>query len=231
MKSRPSRLVADTLFVAGACLLLFGCISSSLRTARTLEPNQGSIGAGFMNVQDMDNTSSDPINLLSIDGRISPAKQFDIGLMHTWDLTSENDGMFATGWADVKVQLTNPSNSIYGLTFATGLIKGYVYHERAKTHVTSIPLMFSFPLSETVTPTFQYRHEFLSENFFPDNEAFKNPRSLFSLGVEFTLREPQHEKWTPKLGVSIGTFSALDGRDGDRGLMLNIGFSIDSPIK
>ena len=228
MKRKLSRALADWAFIAGTALLFLGCIATSYRSARTLEPGQVSLGGGYLHAINTEE-NDDPVQLLNLDFRVSPGRQVDLGMAHTFDLTPDNDNGFATLWGDVKVQLTNTDNELNKLTLATGLLKGYAYHEKAKTHFTSIPLIVSVPLSEQFTPTFMYRHEFISEDFIPtQTEELENPRSFFALGFEYAMKPPSPTESTVKLGASIGTFNSLGGgSDGERGVTFNFGISID----
>ena len=130
---------------------------------------------------------------------------------------------------DFKVQLTNKDNLIRQPIFSIGLMKGYVYHENAELHITTFPLMFGIPMNEYLTPYFTYRFEVIREDFIPDD--FKDPRHTFVLGIETNLRKPAPYQFMPKLGFSVGTYNSLFGGEGDRGLILNLGLSIDTPIK
>ena len=90
--------------------------------------------------------------------------------------------------------------------------------------------MFGIPTDEYLTPFLIYRFEIISDGFIPDN--FEDPRHTFALGIEINLRKPDPNKSTPKLGLSVGTFnSLLGGDDGDRGLILNLGLTMDTAIK
>ena len=233
MKRNLLRTLADAAFIAGTALLFLGCIATSYRSARTLEPGQVSLGGGYLHAINIeDEEDGDPAQFVNLDFRASPGRQVDFGLAHTFDASSGNDNAFATVWGDVKVQLTNTDNELNKLTFSTGLMKGYAYHEKAKRHITTIPLILSIPLSEQLTPTLVYRHEFMSETVIPgESEELQYPRSFFALGVEYALRPPSLTEPTVKLGASVGTFNALaGGEDGERGLTFNVGISVDLPV-
>ena len=84
-------------------------------------------------------------------------------------------------------------------------------------------------MDEYLTPYFIYRFEVISEDFISNN--FEDPRHTFALGLEINLRKPDPHKFTPKLGLSVGTYNSLLGGDGDQGLILNLGLTIDTSIK
>ncbi len=206
----------------------FGCIASSVRTAKTLHAGQASIGASYLRAEDAERSGQTPVQLLSIDGRIGITKGLDGGIMHTWDLTQDNENKFATIWGDVKWQLTNLDNSIGKPILSLGLMKGYVYDESAKFHITTLPIMLSVRVSDYVTPTLTYRHELISEDFIP--QSLEDPRSSWLMGVEIALTKPDETNWMPKVGFAIGTFNSLmGGSSGDRGLVFNVGLTVDSP--
>jgi len=219
----------DFIMTAGVVIFFFGCIASSHRTARTLDGGQVSVSGSYLRAENLDESDATPIQLFALDARLGATRGMDFGIMHTWDISSDNGNQFATFWGDFKVQLTNRDNIVGQPIFSLGLMKGYVYPEGSDVHITSFPLMLSLPVSETVTPTLMYRHELVSEDFIPS--SFSDPRSTFSLGAEFCLQKPSTDNWTPKLGISVGTFNSLAGGDGDRGLILNLGFSIDAPLR
>lgn len=229
MKTQNRFSWKELSFVCGAILFFFGCIASSHRTARTLDEGQVSFGGSYLRAEDTEDSKATPIQLLAIDGRVGVARGLDFGLMHTWDITEKNENQFATMWGDVKVQLSNRDNIIGKPIFSLGLMKGYVYDQNIKDHITSVPFMLSVPVSDYLTPTLMYRHEIISRDFVPS--SLDNPRSTWSLGMEIDLMKPSSQSWTPKLGLSVGTFNSLTGGPGDRGLILNVGLSVDSPRK
>ncbi len=212
------------LFITAA--FLFGCISSSFRSAKTVEPKQASISGGYMRVIDLEDSDADPIDLLDLGVRYGLPGGVDIGIAHTFDITADNESQFSTFWGDIKVQLSNRDNEIGKPTVSLGFLKGYIYDP--ELHVTSLPLILSVPVSDYFTPTFQYRISFISNDFFPS--SFENPRHIFALGLEFSLSKPSPDKWTPKIGFAIGTFNSLTGGEGDQGIFLNLGLILDSPF-
>lgn len=233
MKRNLTRTLADAAFIAGTALLFLGCIATSYRSARTLEPGQVSIGGGYLQANNIEtDEDEDPVQLVNLDFRASPGKQVDVGLSHSYDASEGGESYLSTVWGDVKVQLTNTDNELNTLTFSTGLMIGYAYHEKAKRHITTIPLILSFPLSEQFTPTLLYRHEFISEAVLPtESDELQHPRSFVALGVEYALQPPSLTKPTVKLGASVGTFNGLaGGDDSERGLTFNLGVSVDLPV-
>ncbi|HSD64006.1 MAG TPA: hypothetical protein VLB50_09410, partial [Ignavibacteriaceae bacterium] len=74
----------------------------------------------------------------------------------------------------------------------------------------------------------QYRITFLSDGFIP--EDFENPRHEVTIGLEYSFNNQNTDKWNPKIGFAIGTFNSLAGGDGDQGLILNLGFTLESPF-
>lgn len=222
-------IAKDYAVMAGIVALFLGCIASSHRSAKTLDKGQGSIGASYLMAQNMEDTDADPIHLAAIDYRGGIARGFDFGIMHTWDINKDNDNLYSTFWGDCKVQLTNRNNEIGKPVISLGLMKGYVYHEKSKHHITTVPILFSIPLNAYVTPTLIYRHELIGKKFVP--ETTQNPRRTFALAVEFSLIDKSSKLWVPKIGLSVGTFNSLIGGDGDQGLIFNIGFSVDTPMR
>lgn len=230
--------LADLLLVAGAFALFFGCIATSYRSARTLEPGQVSVGAGYVVVSNEEDFEDDPLDLINEDGsfhlvnldfRFSPGKNIDLGVAHTFDITRDHNSRMATVWGDAKVQLTNTDNALETLTLGTGLMKGYAYHGFVEAHFTSIPVMLSYPISERFTPTLLYRHEMISSEFLPtDKDSFNNPRLYLAIGFEYALWPPTHSEATVKIGASVGTFNHLS-RTGDRGVTMNLGLTVDFP--
>ena len=88
-----------------------------------------------------------------------------MGMGHTWDITMGNEGAYATIWGDAKFQLNNHENVVGEPIFSLGLIKGYTYHENAQLHLTSFPVIVSFPTNETNTAFLMYRFEHFSDAF------------------------------------------------------------------
>ncbi len=228
MKRSRNLCWLDVLVVVGIGGFFFGCIASSVRTAKTLHSGQASIGASYLRAEDAQSSGETPVQLLSLDGRIGITKGLDGGIMHTWDITQGNKNTYATIWGDVKWQLTNLDNSAGKPIISLGLMKGYVYDESAMFHVTTLPIMLSLPINDYVTPTLTYRHELIGKEFIP--LSLEDPRSTWSLGAEINLTKPNQTKWIPKVGFAIGTFNSLmGGESGDRGLIFNIGLTVDSP--
>ena len=217
--------ILEYFLILTSVLFVFGCFATSYRTAKTQEPKQFAIGAGYMHLENLENSEADGIDLLNVDLRYGIAKGFDAGLAHTFDITSNNGSSLSTVWGDFKVQLSKRDNEIGKPIFSLGLIKGYVYDP--EVHITSIPLMLSLPINEQLTPTLQYRFTQASDEFLPTE--FEDPRHEFSLGLEYSFTKPSSDNWTPKVGFAVGTFNSLIGGEGDRGLLLNFGFTLESP--
>jgi hypothetical protein len=228
MKKQSLLIWKDGCFLIGMAFFFFGCIATTHRSAKTLEPGQFSLGAGYVQAENLEE-STDSIQLVSVDARVGTGRGFDMGLMHTWDVTSENEGVFATFWGDCKWQLTNREYLFNKIILSTGLMKGYVYDEEAKFHITTLPVYLSLPLNERFTPYFIYRFELIGEEFIPS--SLRNPRHTFALGVEANLWKYDPTRIMPKLGLSIGTMNSLLGGSGDQELIFNLGLSIDTPIK
>lgn len=219
----------DCFFLLGVAFFFFGCIASAHRSGKTLDQGQASFSGSYLRAENMDNPDAEPIQLIALDARVGLNRAVDVGAMHTWDISKGNENQFATFWGDFKVQVNNRDNLPGKPIFSTGLIKGYVYHEGAELHITGLPLIVSLPLNQNFTPYLMYRHEFISSDFIPDD--FGDPRSTFVLGTEINLRKPTPKQWTPKVGLSIGTFNSLTGCEGDGGFIFNLGFAVDSPPK
>ena len=216
----------EYFLILASVLFVFGCFATSYRTAKTQEPKQFGIGAGYMRLENLENSEADGIDLLNVDLRYGIARGIDAGLAHTFDITSNNGSSLSTVWGDFKVQLSNRDNEIGKPIFSLGLIKGYVYDP--EVHMTSLPLMLSLPVNEQLIPTLQYRFTLTSNDFVPTE--FENPRHEFSLGLEYSFTKPSSDKWTPKVGFAVGTFNSLTGGEGDQGLLLNLGFTLESPF-
>lgn len=227
METRSGLNKKDILFLCGAVFFFFGCIASSQRTARTEKPGQVSFSGSYIRASNLVNSNSTPIELVAADARLGTGRGIDIGVMHTWDITQNNKGQYATYWGDIKFQLTNLDQNIGAPIVSLGLMKGYVYNEDIKDHITTLPIMISIPLNDYITPTLMYRHELIGKDFIPQN--MDNPRSTFVFGLEVNLIKPAPSQWTPKLGLAIGHFNSLTGGEGDDGLIFNVGLSLDSP--
>jgi len=218
--------LTEYFLILASLLFVFGCFATSYRTAKTQEPKQFAIGAGYLRLENLENSKADGIDLLNVDLRYGIARGFDAGLAHTFDIKSNNGSGISTFWGDFKVQLSNRDNEIGEPIFSIGLIKGYIYDP--EVHITSLPLMLSLPVTERLTPTLQYRFTLFSSDFVPTE--FENPRHEFSLGLEYSFTKPSSDNWIPKVGLALGTFNSIIGGEGDRGLLLNFGFTLESPI-
>ena len=231
MKNLKRFMLVDLIFVLSASVFFLSCVFTTLQTARTKAPGQAEVSAGYMQVRSIEEFSEDPIQLIGINGRIGVANNFDMGLAHSFDVSKDNEGAFKTLWGDAKYQFSNKENENTKLTFSSGFIKGYAYHSNVETHITSLPLYFSLPINNRLTPTFIYRYELYSEDFFPNSDSFEDPLHTFALGLEYYLKEPDPTKWVPKFAIAIGTLQSFDGESDDSGsFLLNFGLKIDSPF-
>ena len=227
MKTKREIGFVEYFAIAASVLFIFGCIASSYKTAKTLEPQQVALGAGYMRLENLDDSNADGIDLLDVNFRTGIAKGFDMGLAHTFDLSSESGSTsLSTFWWDFKGQLSNRENKIGNVSFSLGLIKGYTYDP--EVHITSIPLLLSVPADDNLTPTLGYRIGFISNDFIPSN--FEDPRHELTLGMEYSFYKASSETWNPKIGFAVGWFNSLTGGEGDSGLILNFGFSVESPV-
>jgi hypothetical protein len=217
----------DFLFLLFAAFFFLGCVASSHRSGKTLDQGQFSVGGSYTGVSNMDESEADMIQLIALDGRVGVLNGLDAGIMHTWDITDENEGVYSAVWGDIKWQVTNKDETPGMPILALGIMKGYVYDDLADTHVTSFPISVSMPVRRGITPFFLYRFEQMSEDFIPDE--FGDPRHGFFLGSEFELGADAAGTWTPKLGLSVGTLNSLGGGEGDQQLVLSAGVSVDSP--
>ena len=216
----------EYFIILASVLFLFGCFASSYKTAKTQEPGQFAISAGYMRLENLEDSDADGIDLLDLNMRYGISRGFDFGLAHTFDISSGDGTSLSTFWGDFKVQLSNRDNEVGKPSFSLGLIKGYVYDP--EVHITSLPLILSLPVSEQITPTLQYRFTLVSSDFVPTN--FEEPRHEIALGLEYSFLKPSPDSWTPKLGFAIGTFNSLTGGEGDQGLLFNLGFTLESPV-
>jgi len=224
MSGRRVLSTRDFFFILVAVVFLFGCVASSHRSGKTLAPGKFSVGLSYDGLNDIEEEGPDMIHLMALDGRVGVLRGLDIGVAHTWDITADNEGLFSTWWGDAKVQLNNKDNVVGTPILSLGVIKGYVYHEDADTHITSFPVIVSFPTSETTTPYFLYRFENMSADFMPDE--WDDPRHGFFLGYETMLG--QDGALTPVLGIDVGLLTSLYGGEGDMMLVLNAGVSFNS---
>jgi hypothetical protein len=224
MKTRKGFL--EYFMIVSSALFIFGCFASSYKTAKTQEPGQFAISAGYMRLENMEDSDAEGIDLLDLNIRYGITKGFDFGLAHTFDISSGDGTSLSTFWGDFKVQLSNRDNEIGKPSFSLGLIKGYVYDP--EVHITSLPLILSLPVSEQFTPTLQYRFTLISNDFIPT--VFEDPRHEVALGLEYSIFKPSEDSWTPKLGFAIGTFNSLTGGEGDQGLLFNFGVTLESPV-
>lgn len=232
MKNSPRLNWADLLFLLGTAIFFFSCIYSTLQVARTLEPKQGEISAGYLQGRSFVDFASDPVQLIGLNGRLGVVNNLDVGVEHTFDVTADNEGDFKSAWGDVKWQLSNRENIPKKLTFSTGLMKGYAYDSDAMFHFTSLPLYFSLPANDRFTPTLMYRYELISDDLFPNSDSFDDPRHSLIVGIEYGLKPYDPAKWTTKLGFSAGYMNSLTGDpDGEDLLILNFGLKFTSPSK
>ena len=184
MKAKNKISFVEYFAIIASVLFIFGCFASSFKSAKTLEPKQVALGAGYMRLENLDNSDADGIDLLDLNFRYGMGKGFDMGLAHTFDLSSESESSsLSTFWWDFKTQLSNRENRIGNVSFSLGLIKGYTYDP--EIHITSIPLLLSVPASDNIIPTLQYRIAFISSDFFPTN--FSSPRHEVTLGMEYSF--------------------------------------------
>lgn len=227
MWSRTRLTWRDGLFFLTALPFLFGCIATTSRSVRTLQPGQVSVGANYLSAENAEDPEADPVSLIGLDFRFGILRGFDAGIMHTWDITTDNENLYATMWIDGKVQLSNLNNKIGVPIFTTGVMSGYVYDEDADLHILSLPFMLGVPASRHLTPYMMYRAEWVDDSPFPGEEA--DTRGLLAAGLEINLSPDRPEKATPKFGVSVGWMNSLYGGDGDDVLLYNFGFSLDGP--
>ena len=102
MKSDYKIGMKDYIVLFIAVAFLFGCISSSFRSAKTVEPKQASVSGGYMRVIDLEDSDADPIDLLDLGVRYGLPGGVDIGIAHTFDITADNESKFSTIWGTSK---------------------------------------------------------------------------------------------------------------------------------
>lgn len=210
-----------------AAYVFLGCMPLPYRAGTTLEQGHLSQGLSYMRSDNLEHSDAEPLQFIALDGRFGVANGVDVGLTHTIDFTEDGHGRLGTVSADVRTQLTNRENALGRPAISLGLMKGYMYDDDTDLHVTSLPVTVSFPLTERLTPYFIYRYEFVSDHFLL--ESFGDTRSTFVLGSEVELIEPASGRPTPTLGLAVGTYSSVYGGDGDQGLILTVGVSIEPP--
>jgi len=228
MKTNRTLRWSDALFLLGSLALFVGCIASSHRTARTLEPGRLSTSVSYSQVNNLEDMSEKSIHLAGVDIRRGLARGIDLGFEHTWDVSENHNGAYSSVWGDVKFQLTNRENDIGYPILSVGLLKGYAYR-RGKAHFTGLPLFLSMRASDRITASLFYRHEYLSKNFIPSE--FRDPRMTFGGGVEFAFADEVKGSLVPKLGIAVSTFNSLGGGKGENGLVVSVGVSVDSPLR
>jgi hypothetical protein len=233
MKNSEPLQWIDLLFLIGAGLFFFSCIATTRQVARTLEPGQAEASQGYMQARSLEEFSQEPVQLIGLNGRFGITDNFDAGIAHSFDISEDNGHMFNTLWADVKWQISNRKNEANRLTFSPGLLKGFVYNQEALMHFTSLPLYVSLPVNNRLTQTLMYRYELISDDKpFPQSESFNDPRHTFSLGLEYSLQEPNSSKWIPKLGIGLGFMNSLNGdSEGDNVFIIDFGFKLTSPAE
>jgi hypothetical protein len=204
-------------------------MATTHRSGQTLQPGQGSFSASYLRAENLEDPHEESVQLICVDARVGATRGFDVGFGHSLDVSEVNENRFSTVWGDMRWQLSNYENTVGKPTFSMGFMKGYVYHEDVKIHITTFPFWLSIPASDYVTAYCLYRHELISDCFIPT--SLMGPRRMLVLGAEFALNPPSSDRWTPKVGLSIGTYNALAGGDGDPGLTINVGFTFDSPYR
>ena len=142
MKSYSTNDLAELFVILTSVLFLIGCFASSYKTAKTLEPGQVELGAGYIRLENLENSEAEGIDLLDLNFRVGAAKGFDLGIAHTFDLTSESGSSgLSTFWGDFKVQLSNRENEIGNVSFALILspeIYNFAVRKKKKTVVVPI---------------------------------------------------------------------------------------------
>lgn len=230
MKKSNKKLIMDHVILVVVISFTFGCIATTHRTANTLEKKQLSTSAHYLRAENLEESDARPIHLTGIDFRYGIFNRLDIGAVHTWDATKDNEGGFSSIWGDVKIQLTNNDRGDNKPVLSTGLLKGYIYDPDIKLHVTSLPLYFSYDHNRSITSTLFFRYELIREGFIP-SDIFRNPRLHVGSSIQFKLAEDSSERWQPKFSLGLGYFNSLSGDPGDAsGLTFNVGISIDSPF-
>jgi len=191
----------------------------------------------YMSAQNVEESDADAVKLLAVDTRLGLGKGWDFGVMHTWDVTEDNEGDYSTAWGDFRRQITNRKNLPGKPILTVGYGYGVVYDADGETY-----LIRSFPVSlgiagDKATPYLNYRLEYITnsedvdnmaEYIFPKSDS--QPRSIWSIGCEFTM---SHEETAliPKIATEVGVYNSLLGGKGDDGLILNVGISLNSPSR
>lgn len=229
MEKKKRNIIIDHLIILISLAFGLGCIATTHRTAHTLEKGQYSVSAHYLQAKNEQN-SYDPIHLAGLDLRFGLHDRFDLGVLHSWDLTKGNEGIYSSLWSDLKVQITNPDNIPGKPVLSSGILKGYIYDSDVKLHVTSIPVYLSYGHSESITSTAFLRYELIRNDYMPDR-IFEDPRIHLGGNLEYKINNGGHARWQPKLSVGVGYFNSLTGAsDGPSGLTINAGFTIDSPL-
>lgn len=210
-------LVALSVVVAFS----LGCIATAHRSPRVLDSGEKSAGVNYIMADNLAESGDEPIRLIAVDTRLGLGNNFDLGFMHTWDISKDNEGLYSTAWGDLRYQLTNRYNAVGLTTVTLGYGSGYVYDEDAKYWITSLPISVGFQ-GRRFMPYLNYRLEYINDEFFPDSD--NQPRSTVSIGCEFEL----DREAISRLALEVGTFNSLLGGKGDDGLILNVGLSINS---
>jgi len=219
---KKTRFKADDLVaVLLAAFFSIGCLATAHRSPRVLHQGGISIGTNYIEANNIEVDGDEPIKLLALDTRLGLGNSFDLGLMHSWDISKDNEGAYSTAWADLRWQLSNRNNAVGHPTMTIGYGAGYVYDPDAELWITSIPISIGMQ-GERLTPYLTYRVEYINDKFFPDSE--NQPRSTLSLGCEFDL----DRDGKTRLGLEVGRFNSLSGGKGDDRMLFNIGLSVNS---
>lgn len=219
MMRRTRTAIGDgCLLVLGTAFWL-GCIAATTRSPKVLDSGQVSSGISYMDgsVEDEDA----PLRLAAIDARVGLPGGTDMGLMHTWDLTQDNDGVFGTAWWDFRAQLGGRNGRTGTPYLTTGLGKGFVYDPDAELHITTLPVALGMEVTPSFRPFILYRLEFVSEDFLGD---FSDPRHSLFLGMEMDL--VRGTAVVPKLGLSLGVMNSLAGGGGEDVVLVNAGLTV-----
>jgi hypothetical protein len=231
MKQKRFTLI-DLSALAVTVFLFLGCFAGSQRTARTLAPGQVAAGLGATHIAAASG-SDGSANLVDLGLQVGVVRGMECGVMETFDVTADNKGMYSTFWGGMRFQLNNLDNKPGISTIGLGLSKGSVYNADADSpvNITSIPLTWSTQFGAGTAGFVQYRHELISESFFPSSSSFRNPRNVFTLGMEQALVDPSPAKWVPQLGISVNFSNDLGGGDFKvSNIGFNVGIWLDSPF-
>jgi len=216
----------DLIALSIAVLFSLGCLATTPRSPRVTDARCVSFGMSYLNANNLQNEDADPLNFFALDTRVGLGKGMDLGLMHTWDVTKDNDGAYSTIWSDLKCQLLNRKNTPGKPTMSIGYGTAFVHYEDAELWITSFPVSIGYQ-GRGIIPYLTYRLEYVDDTFFPESDA--PPRSSWIIGADMDLGKP--DRMIPRLGIEMGFVNSLMGGKGDDVFFMSFGLTLNGVPK